>query len=73
MKCTGALHFAVSNNTVIRFGVQTNSTSFTKREGFKFQIPLMLAADREIARSLIGGYIILICYMIYMHTHASTS
>ncbi|XP_030949383.1 ABC transporter A family member 2-like isoform X5 [Quercus lobata] len=55
-RCPGALHFVVRNKTVISYGVQTNLTSITNREDrtFKFQIPLQLAAEREIARSLIG-------------------
>ncbi|KAM4107078.1 hypothetical protein ACB094_04G115600 [Castanea mollissima] len=55
-RCAGALHFIVRNKTVISYGIQTNFTLITKREDrtFKFQIPLQLAAEREIARSLIG-------------------
>ncbi|KAK4568284.1 hypothetical protein RGQ29_003887 [Quercus rubra] len=55
-RCPGALHFVVRNKTVISYGVQTNLTSVTNQEDrtFKFQIPLQLAAEREIARSLIG-------------------
>ncbi|CAL5441474.1 unnamed protein product [Camellia sinensis] len=58
--CPGALHFAVRNKTVISYGVQTNSTQIAKRNQnedptFKFQIPLQIAAEREIARTLIGG------------------
>ena len=43
---------------MISYGIQTNFTLITKREDrtFKFQIPLQLAAEREIARSLIGGH-----------------
>ncbi|XP_042506443.1 ABC transporter A family member 2-like [Macadamia integrifolia] len=59
MRCPGALHFVEKNSTVISYGVQTNSTSVAKRghyedPTFKFQIPLQIAAEREIARSLIG-------------------
>ncbi|KAI8528925.1 hypothetical protein RHMOL_Rhmol12G0185900 [Rhododendron molle] len=58
MTCPGALHFAERSDTVITYGIQTNSTSVEKRgqyedPTFKFQIPLQLAAEREIARSLI--------------------
>uniref|UniRef100_A0A2N9H3Q6 ABC transporter domain-containing protein n=1 Tax=Fagus sylvatica TaxID=28930 RepID=A0A2N9H3Q6_FAGSY len=55
-RCPGALHFVVRNKTVISYGVQTNFTAITGRQDrtFKFQIPLQLAAEREIARSLIG-------------------
>ncbi|KAK6123307.1 hypothetical protein DH2020_042958 [Rehmannia glutinosa] len=60
MYCPSALHFIDRNATVISYGLQTNSTPLAKRGNFedptfKFQIPLQLAAEREIARSLIGG------------------
>lgn len=60
MQCPGALHFSERNSTVISYGIQTNSTSVSRRgifqdPTFKFQIPLQIAAEREIARSLIGG------------------
>lgn len=60
MHCAGALHFNETSDTVISYGIQTNSTSVSKRGNYedptlKFQIPLQLAAEREIARSLIGG------------------
>ncbi|KAG5537222.1 hypothetical protein RHGRI_024610 [Rhododendron griersonianum] len=59
MRCPGALHFEVRNATVISYGIQTNSTQVDKRgqfedATFKFQIPLQIAVEREIARSLIG-------------------
>ncbi|ERN03831.1 hypothetical protein AMTRI_Chr05g73820 [Amborella trichopoda] len=59
MRCPGALHFIERNSTVISYGLQTNSTAVSKRGNFedptlKFQIPLQIAAEREIARSLIG-------------------
>ncbi|XAR65461.1 hypothetical protein NMG60_11009599 [Bertholletia excelsa] len=59
MYCPGALHFIDRNATVISYGIQTNSTPVFKRghfedPTFKFQIPLQIAAEREIARSLIG-------------------
>ncbi|KAJ0248825.1 hypothetical protein HA466_0158690 [Hirschfeldia incana] len=55
----GAMHFTEMNATVISYGVQTNSSSATKRgrtedPTFKFLVPLQIAAEREIARSLIG-------------------
>ncbi|KAI9086495.1 hypothetical protein K1719_031579 [Acacia pycnantha] len=59
LHCPGALHFTEKNATVISYGVQTNST-FIQRRGrhedptFAFQLPLQLAAEREIARYLIG-------------------
>ncbi|XP_020420066.1 ABC transporter A family member 2 isoform X2 [Prunus persica] len=59
MHCSGALHFVERNATVISYGIQTNSTPVKARgqyedPTFKFQIPLQIAAEREIARSLIG-------------------
>ncbi|PHT88096.1 ABC transporter A family member 2 [Capsicum annuum] len=59
MRVPGALHFVERNASIISYGIQTNSTPITKRgtyedPTFKFQIPLQLAAEREIARSLIG-------------------
>nr|GMC75788.1 ABC transporter A family member 2-like [Ipomoea batatas] len=59
MHCPGALHFIERNASVISYGLQTNSTPVAKRgifedPTFKLQIPLQLAAEREIARSLIG-------------------
>lgn len=59
MHCPGALHFIDRNLTAISYGLQTNSTPAEKRghyedPTFKFQIPLQIAAEREIARTLIG-------------------
>ncbi|XP_050255430.1 ABC transporter A family member 2-like [Quercus robur] len=59
MRCPGALHFAQRNSTVISYSIQTNSTPVAVRGNyedptFKFQIPLQIAAEREIARYLIG-------------------
>nr|GMC69714.1 ABC transporter A family member 2 [Ipomoea batatas] len=59
MHCPGALHFIERNASVISYGLQTNSTPVAKRgifedPTFKLQIPLQLAAEHEIARSLIG-------------------
>ncbi|KAL3819386.1 hypothetical protein ACJIZ3_005340 [Penstemon smallii] len=61
MQCPGALHFNDRNATVISYGLQTNSTPVSRRGMFedptlKFQIPLQLAAEREIARTLIGDF-----------------
>ena len=60
MRCPGALHFAQRNSTVISYSIQTNSTPVAVRGNyedptFKFQIPLQIAAEREIASYLIGG------------------
>ncbi|XP_073143573.1 ABC transporter A family member 2-like [Henckelia pumila] len=59
MLTCGALHFEEMNATVISYGTVTNSK--TKKIGrqiedptFKYQMPLQLAASREIGRSLIG-------------------
>ncbi|PHT46221.1 ABC transporter A family member 2 [Capsicum baccatum] len=57
VRCPGALHFRLVNGS-IHYGIQTNSTKVMKRgisedPTFKFQIPLQLAAEREIARSVI--------------------
>eukprot|EP00249_Psilotum_nudum_P021774 c28239_g1_i1 orf=514-3321(-) len=59
LRCTGALHFEERRSSVIAYGIQTNSTSQAKRgkyedPTFKFQIPLQHAAEREIARFLLG-------------------
>ncbi|EOY21765.1 ABC transporter A family member 2 isoform 2, partial [Theobroma cacao] len=59
MHVPGALHFTQVNASVISYGLQTNSTPLAKRGQFedptlKFQVPLQVAAEREIARSLIG-------------------
>ena len=64
MRCPGALHFSERNDTVISYGLQTNSTSLQRRGKYEdptasFQLPLQLAAEREIARYLIGGVKIL--------------
>jgi hypothetical protein len=60
MQCPGAIHFGEKNDSVISYGIQTNSTVLQKRgkyedPTFSFQLPLQLAAEREIARFLIGG------------------
>ncbi|XP_073021934.1 ABC transporter A family member 2-like [Primulina eburnea] len=59
MLTCGALHFEEKNATVISYGTVTNSN--TKKIGrqvedstFKYQMPLQIAASREIGRSLIG-------------------
>ncbi|KAG2241869.1 hypothetical protein Bca52824_096289 [Brassica carinata] len=59
LQVPGALHFVEKNATVISYGVQTNSSTEEKRgrtedPTFKFLVPLQIAAEREIARSLIG-------------------
>jgi hypothetical protein len=59
MRCPGALHFQDISATQIKYGIQTNSTPVARRgtyedPTFKFQIPLQVAAEREMARLLIG-------------------
>ncbi|KAI9174773.1 hypothetical protein LWI28_022515 [Acer negundo] len=59
LKSPGALHFMDRNASVISYGIQTNSTPSERRglyedPTFKFQIPLQIAAEREIARFLLG-------------------
>lgn len=63
MRTPGALHFVERNATVISYGVVTNTSTYiqvprvSEDPTFKFQLPLQLAASREIARSLLGGSI----------------
>ncbi|CAM8920749.1 unnamed protein product [Rhodiola kirilowii] len=59
LRTTGALHFEEYNATVISYGIQTNSTQASDAKTdddptFTYRIPLQVAAEREIARSLIG-------------------
>ncbi|XP_009629715.1 ABC transporter A family member 11-like [Nicotiana tomentosiformis] len=60
MRTPGALHFVERNATVISYGVVTNTSTYiqvprvSEDPTFKFQLPLQLAASREIARSLLG-------------------
>ena len=59
MRCTGTLYFE-ERGTTIAYGIQTNSTA-TGDHGrfedpnFTYQIPLQVAAEREIARLVSGG------------------
>lgn len=63
MHCTGALHFNLDSNfksQKLGYGIQTNSIILPKLQHYqdptlKFQIPLQIAAEREIARHLLGG------------------
>ncbi|XP_056686465.1 ABC transporter A family member 2 [Spinacia oleracea] len=54
----GALHIVDRNTTVISYGIQPNSSVLYivpfQQIFLKFQIPLQIAAEREIARTLIG-------------------
>ncbi|XP_059299913.1 ABC transporter A family member 2-like isoform X1 [Lycium ferocissimum] len=60
MRTPGALHFVERNATVVSYGVVTNTSTYIQvpripeDPTFKFQLPLQLAASREIARSLLG-------------------
>ncbi|KAJ6358989.1 hypothetical protein OIU76_000667 [Salix suchowensis] len=60
MQAPAALHFQVVSPTLITYGLQSNSTPIVRRgqyedPTFKFQIPLQIAAEREIARSILGA------------------
>lgn len=60
MQAPAALHFQVVSSTLITYGLQSNSTPIVRRgqyedPTFKFQIPLQIAAEREIARSILNG------------------
>lgn len=74
LQTPGALHFFERNDTVMSYGIQTNSTPEMNRgrfedPTFKFQIPLQIAAEREIARSLIGGmFAYLFCIFVLLAT-----
>ncbi|KAG8366122.1 hypothetical protein BUALT_Bualt17G0043000 [Buddleja alternifolia] len=55
----GALYLEVMNETIIAYGTKTDSVSSrigrkVEDPTFKFQMPLQLAASREIGRSLVG-------------------
>jgi len=71
MQVPGALHFVDVSPSLITYGLQTNSTPIARRghyedPTFKFQIPLQIAAEREIARSIIKGLKSLICQIFYV-------
>ena len=60
LRCPGALHMLQKGPTVLSYGLQVNSTNTAKRGPFehpisKFQIPLQIATERELARSLLAG------------------
>ncbi|XP_026438508.1 ABC transporter A family member 11-like [Papaver somniferum] len=57
LHCAAAFHFVERSATVISYGIQTNDSEtilrgVTEDPVFKFQLPLQIAADREIARVL---------------------
>ena len=60
----GAQHFEERNASVIGYGIQASTTqtqldnyrlNLPEDPAFDFQIPLQIAAEREVARSLVGG------------------
>jgi hypothetical protein len=60
MRCYGTLYLEERGTSVIGYGIQTNSTTryFKGRysdPNFNFGIPLQAAAEREIARTLLGS------------------
>lgn len=68
LRTTGALHLEEKNSTVIGYGIQTNNTQAKDEKSsddptFKYRIPLQVAAEREIARSLIGG---IFCWFVLL-------
>ncbi|KAJ4824170.1 ATP-binding cassette sub- A member 2 [Turnera subulata] len=59
LHCPAAVHFRDINASVISYGLQTNSTQASFRGDYedttmKFQIPLQIAAEREMARTIVG-------------------
>ncbi|CAO2818609.1 unnamed protein product [Amaranthus hypochondriacus] len=59
LRCPGALHILQKGPTLLSYGLQVNSTTTAKRGTYehpisKFQIPLQIATERELARSLLA-------------------
>lgn len=59
MRTTGALHFQERSSSMIAYGIQTNSSPKQIRgvyedSVFTFQVPLQVAAEREITRLMAG-------------------
>uniref|UniRef100_A0A803L940 ABC transporter domain-containing protein n=1 Tax=Chenopodium quinoa TaxID=63459 RepID=A0A803L940_CHEQI len=58
-RCPAALHLVEKSATVMGYGIQTNYTT-TEKSGnietpvMKFQIPLQIAVERELARSVLA-------------------
>ena len=76
MHCPAAVHFTEKSDTIISYGIQTNSTTENLRRKYEdptdaFQLPLQLAAEREIARYLIGG--VKICSLFNFFDQPSSS
>lgn len=60
MRVTGSLYLEDRAPSVIAYGIQTNSTTTADHgryedPNFTYQIPLQVAAEREIARMVTGG------------------
>ncbi|XP_021761744.1 ABC transporter A family member 9-like [Chenopodium quinoa] len=61
-RCPAALHFVEKSASVMGYGIQTNYKT-TEKSGkietpiMKFQIPLQIAVERELARSVLAGII----------------
>ncbi|KAH7443557.1 hypothetical protein KP509_02G040100 [Ceratopteris richardii] len=80
MQTTGAIHFQEQSSTVLAYGIQTNSTVKNERGVFEdptftFQIPLQLAVEREIARSVAGDASIewSVAFKEFAHPNIETS
>ncbi|KAL3716500.1 hypothetical protein ACJRO7_008146 [Eucalyptus globulus] len=70
--CPGALHFTEMNISIIQYGIQTKSTPVKKRvifedPTFKFHIPIQIAAEKGIARSLIGDWTCSLLCLLKFH------
>jgi hypothetical protein len=60
MRCYGTLYLEEHGTSVIGYGIQTNSTTMAFKgrysdPNFSYGIPLQAAAEREIARTLLGS------------------
>ncbi|KAK4264228.1 hypothetical protein QN277_025436 [Acacia crassicarpa] len=80
LRCPVALHFTQQNATAIGYGMQGNSTFVQKRGQnqdtiLAFQLPLQLAAEREIARYLIGepNFSWRVSFKVFAHPATETS
>ncbi|KAL9243221.1 hypothetical protein vseg_017134 [Gypsophila vaccaria] len=59
LRCPVAVHFVEKNASLLSYGVQANFTStvkggITENPTLKFLVPLQVAVEREIARSILG-------------------
>lgn len=60
LRCPVALHFVEKTGSVMGYGIQTNYTTTSIRgksenPTLQFQIPLQIAAESELARSVLAG------------------